>query len=163
MYRRPQASPAPQEGWTGQKKDLGVCPGSNSRHPLTRDPWLCPAPAPIRSPKHPDTNTTPPKQLEAVSGCGPPISCLCLLYPGLRRGWQGRERGTCGWHGTLVALLADFHPRGHSPFPYSRIPNSSSSPPTPQAEALLHPGGEDSLIKVFRNAGGWRLRRGGVI
>lgn len=163
MYRRPQASSAPQEGWAGQKKDLGVCPGSNSRHPLTRDPWLCPAPAPIRSPKHPDTNTTPPKQLEAVSGCGPPISCLCLLYPGLRRGWQGRERGTCGWHGTLVALLSDFHPRGHSPFPYSRIPNSSSSPPTPQAEALLHPGGEDSLIKVFRNAGGWRLRRGGVI
>lgn len=33
--------------------------------------------------------------------------------------------------------------------------------PPPQAEALLHPGGEDSLIKVFRNAGGWGLKRGG--
>lgn len=131
---------------------------SNQR-PLAM-PCSCPYPVP-QTPRH--KHYPPPKQLEAVSGCGPPISCLCLLYPGLRRGWQGRERGTCGWHRTLVALLSDFHPRGHSPFPYSRIPNSSSSPPTPQAEALLHPGGEDSLIKVFRNAGGWRLRRGGVI
>ena len=159
MYKRPQASPVPRKGWAGQKEDfpLGVCPGSNSRHLLNRDPSPCPAPAPVLAPTkccHPQT-----------SGGGlrvwPPNLLALLPCPGLERGWQARERGTRRWHHTLVALLSDFHPRGHSPSFYSQILNSSSSPPTPQAKAVLCPGGEDSLIKVFRNAGGWRLRRGG--
>lgn len=63
IYRRPQASPAPWEGWIRQKRDypLGVCPGSNSQHPLNRDPWPCPAPAPTPAPKHPNTNAATPQ------------------------------------------------------------------------------------------------------
>lgn len=73
MYRRPQASPVPREGWAGQKKDfpLGVCPGSTSRCLPNGDLRPCPVPAPILAPNTQKQVLPPPKQLEADSGCGP--------------------------------------------------------------------------------------------
>lgn len=115
MYRRPQASPAPQEGWAGQKKDLGVCPGSNSRHPLTRDPWLCPAPAPIRSPKHPDTNTTPPQTTGGSLRVWPPnllsLPPLSWVEEGVARQGKRNMRVARWWHSSLT-----FTPGATAPF-----------------------------------------------
>lgn len=47
----------------------------------------------------------------------------------------GREWGTQAAP-YPVALLSNFHPRGHSPS-YSAVPNSSSSPPTPRPLAAV--------------------------
>lgn len=50
----------------------------------------------------------------------------------------GRERGACRQHITLVTLLSNFDPRGQTP--YSEVPNSSSSPPTPRPLAAVQEG-----------------------
>lgn len=57
-----------------------------------------------------------------------------LQAAGSRRG--GEHSGSTV---TLVALLGNFHPRGQSPS-HSRVPNSSSSPPTPRPIAAVQEG-----------------------
>lgn len=113
----------------------------------------------IQAPKHLDTTAVTPKQLEADWGVAPKSHWLCSPYPWLGRGWQGRKRGTCRWHRSLVALLSITQ---GPQLILLTDPKFFLLTSHPQAEAFLRPGGEDSLIKVFRNAGGWRLGRGGV-
>lgn len=96
-HRRPQAGPKLREGWVGQKKDfpLGICPGSNSQHPLHTDPWPCPAPAPIPAPKCycPQTTDRPRVWPRNPAGSAPPTL-----------GWGGGGQSGKGGHAGGIPL-----------------------------------------------------------
>lgn len=85
-------------------------------------------------PSLPPNATVPKRQTDP--GCGPGILLALLPLP-----WAGEGAASQGKGDTQVAFLSDTHPRGHGPSSRSWTPNSSSSPPTPQAKALLRPGG----------------------
>lgn len=146
---------------SGQPKATGKDRLGNFWDPLNRVPWLYPFPASVPpfflgAPNTQTQMLPPPNNWEKTQGVAPKSPWLCSW---LRV--AGRESGACGQHCTLAARPSDFHLRGHSPL----LPHRSQIPPPhlpPPGRVSPSPGGEDSLIKVFRNAGGWRLGRGGV-
>lgn len=141
-------------GWAEERLPLGVCPGNNSQHLINRDPRPCLRPSPHTSRNkhcHPPSNW---RQARAVAP-----NLLALLPRSLAREGVARQ----GKGDTQVAPHPGGSPLPQGPQPLLFFPDPKFLPLTshPQAQAVLCPGGEDSLIKVFRNAGGWRLRRGG--
>lgn len=162
MCWKPQVSPAPRKsvGWAEERLPLGWLSWEQLLVPSKQRPL---AMSPPSLPGAPNTQTQmlPPPNNWKTRGVAPKSRCLCSSYPRL---WVGERQGVWGpagstapwWHFSLT-----FTPGATAHFSLTD-PKFFLLTSHPQAEALLHPGGEDSLIKVFRNAGGWRLGRGGV-
>lgn len=134
-----QPSAMGKMGWAEERLPLGGL--SCSQHPPNRDPWLCPAPAPIPAPKTPRHKRSHPQTTGGRLGVWPSPNLLALpplSWAGEGVARQGKGNTQVATQRTPEARLSDFHPGATGPLHThrSQILPPHLPPPRPRLSSI---------------------------